>query len=434
MKKAITIGLVLCIAMGIAVTSAASQTEKFFDDFEDGNTDGWTYGFDTAHISASTDHVKEGTYSMKVVNQKNSAPEEYGTVFCKYLNANWANYHSFSFWYYTPDSFVNPTISVYLGDKTHGPEQKKSAWYFTVDTGWNYIQVDLDNPTSITPGFTWDKSNIKELRIFMWTRDCDLTTYIDELRLQGELLATPTPKITLTKSASQSTIQESGTTTITIKTENTGSADAKNIEITDSAPAEFTLVSSSLNHSYDAIKQNEWRSYQYTIKATEAGGFVTDVASITYEDEKGNAYSSASNSVTITVVPETTPMPAPTPTPELILTKSANPPTINELENTTITIKVENTGTADAKNIEVNDSIPVEFTLVSGSINHSYSTLKPNEWRTYQYTIKATKTGKFVTDVASATYEDEEGNLYSSTSNPVITVEPKTTPPPTISQ
>ena len=96
MKKTVTIGLVLCIAMYIAVVSAAPQTEKIFDDFEDGNTDGWTYGFDTAHISASTDHVKEGSYSMKVVNQKSRDPAGYGSVFCKNLNADWTNYRSFS--------------------------------------------------------------------------------------------------------------------------------------------------------------------------------------------------------------------------------------------------------------------------------------------------------------------------------------------------
>ena len=112
--------------------------------------------------------------------------------------------------------------------------------------------------------------------------------------------------------------------------------------------------------------------------------------------------------------------------------KSANPSTIHESEATTLTLKIENIGSADAKNVEVADSIPAEFTLVTGSMNQIYDTLKPNEYRTYQYTIKATKIGRFVTDVASATYEDEKGNSYSSASNPVtITVEHKVTPTPT---
>nr|QNO58116.1 virginiamycin B lyase [Methanosarcinales archaeon ANME-1 ERB7] len=193
MKKALIIGLVLCIAASIAVASAAPQTEKIFDDFEDGDINGWTYGFDTAHISASTDIVKEGSYSMKVVNQKSRDPAGYGSVFCKNLNADWTNYRSFSFWYYTPDSLANPGIRVSLGDKTSGPpeQQKKAKWAFKdMAAGWNYIQVDLDNPDLIYSGFTWDKSNIKELRIRIDTHD-DITVYIDELKLESELIPAP---------------------------------------------------------------------------------------------------------------------------------------------------------------------------------------------------------------------------------------------------
>ncbi len=94
----------------------------------------------------------------------------------------------------------------------------------------------------------------------------------------------------------------------------------------------------------------------------------------------------------------------------IAISKTVFPSTLQESDTTTITIEIKNKGSVDEKNIEIADSIPVEFTLVSGSINHSYGTLKPNEWRTYQYRIKATKAGRFMTDVTSATYEDEEGN------------------------
>jgi uncharacterized repeat protein (TIGR01451 family) len=123
-----------------------------------------------------------------------------------------------------------------------------------------------------------------------------------------------------------------------------------------------------------------------------------------------------------------------TPTPEITLTKSVTPSTIQESEATTITVEVENKGSADAKAIAVKDSIPAEFTLVSGSMIQNYDMLKPSEGKTYQYTIKATETGIFKTDVASATYEDENGNIYSSASNSVpITVDlrPTSTPSPT---
>ena len=456
MKKTVTIGFVLCIAIGIAVTSAASQTEKIFDDFEDGNTDGWTYGFDTAHVSASTDHLKEGTYSMKVVNQKSMDPAYYGSVFVKDLNGDWMNYNTFSFWYHTPDgsTFVNPYIRVSLGDKTSGPteEQKKASWVFKVHSGWNFIQVDLNNPDSVwVPSFTWDKSNIKELRIFMKNQGDDITVYIDELKLQSKRTPTPTPKISLTKSASPSTIQESETTTITIKTENTGSTDAKNIIALDSIPAEFTLVSGSMNQTYDILKPNEPSTYQYTIKATENGRFVTDVASATYEDEKGNIYSSASNSVPITVDPRQTPTPSPTVRPTLTPTPPPTPPiekpqlTISHTtlvepkigEETLITVSIENTGKGEAKNIKLRERIPSGLSIdyvdgadSTGNLVSWDGDLKPTQTHSVKHSIKVLTAGDKIIPV-KVSYEGITGKEHITlTTSSTIIIKP-VTPAPT---
>lgn len=424
-------------------SSDGDATFKFFDDFE-----GRTVDTNKWYLMSGGATIKYGILTSSNINLRSK--KYYGVNYAlKYNavhgdgNANWIGFivdggrpfvivekHSWCGWIFH---------NCLSGNKNYGkslPSNYLNTWhtYEIIRDGITSTILYLDNSKAKYAKLS-QQTTANNLPITIWSEAAG-SVQVDWIFIRNYISPEPTvskpiqkmPSLAISKTVFPSTLQEDDTTTITIEIKNKGSVDVKNIEITDSFPTEFTLVSGSMNHSYDAIKPNEWRSYQYSIKATEAGGFETDVASITYEDEKGNAYSSASNLVMITVVPETTPMPAPATAPELILTKSANPPTINELENTTITLKVENIGTADAKNIEVNDSIPVEFTLVSGSINHSYSTLKPNEWRTYQYTIKATETGRFETDVASTTYEDEEGNFYSSTSNPVITVEPKTTP------
>jgi uncharacterized repeat protein (TIGR01451 family) len=458
MKKAVTIGLVLCIAMSIAVTLAASQTEKIFDDFEDASTAGWTCGFDTAYILASTNHVKDGTYSMDVVNQKNSASEEYGSVFYRDLNADWTNYHSFSFWYYTPDSIANPSISVSLGDITSGPpeKQKEASWHgFALDTGWNFIQVDLDKPDSVI-GFTWDKRDIKELRIFMRTNDHDITVHIDELKLHSKPRPTPTPKISLTKSATPSTIQESETTSITTEVENKGAADAKRVEIMDSIPDEFTLLSGSMTQSYDILKPNERKTYQYTIKATKTGRFVTDVASATYEDEKGNSYSSASNPVTITVdggtpptstpsTPTPTPMPPTTPTPSTLpmekpqLTISHTTlvePKIGE--ETLITVSIENTGNGEAKNIKLRERIPsgvsidyVDGADSTGNLVSWDGDLKPTQTHSIKHSLKVLTAGDKIIPV-EVTYEAISGTGDKTSTTIVIPVPTPASPSPSV--
>jgi PGF-CTERM protein/uncharacterized repeat protein (TIGR01451 family) len=105
--------------------------------------------------------------------------------------------------------------------------------------------------------------------------------------------------------------------------------------------------------------------------------------------------------------------------PELTLTKSASPFTIQEGETTTISIRVENTGTGDAKSIEVTDTIPTGFKIISGSKSASFDEIKPGDYRTSEYTLKATGSGKFTCEPAPATYKDAGGNSYSAASNSV---------------
>jgi uncharacterized repeat protein (TIGR01451 family) len=115
-----------------------------------------------------------------------------------------------------------------------------------------------------------------------------------------KLSALKQPSLTLTKSLSPSTITEGDSTTVTIRVENTG-GDAKSVKITDAIPQGFTIVSGSASQEYATLKATESRTFQYTIKATGTGRFVSDLATVAYQDDKGNSYSGASNSATITV-------------------------------------------------------------------------------------------------------------------------------------
>lgn len=255
------------------------------------------------------------------------------------------------------------------------------------------------------------------------------------------ILITPkpgNPSVSLTKSTIPSIIKELETTTITIKTENTGSTGAKNIIATDSIPAEFTLVSGSMTQSYDLLKPNEHRTYQYTIKATETDTFVTDVASATYEDEKGNTYSSASNSVTITVYPPPTPTPTvpPTPTPQISPTPSPVTPIptpveepVPELsisqsslkgepklgEEVLITVAILNKGKATAKNIHLEERIPssisvnyVEGADKAGSLVYWNGELDTGEAHSITHTLRILEE-KSRTIPVTVTYEDASG-------------------------
>ena len=119
--------------------------------------------------------------------------------------------------------------------------------------------------------------------------------------LSQEFLTLKAPDLTLTKSASSSTIQEGETTTISIRVENTGTGDAKSVEMTDTIPTGFKIISGSKSASFDEIRPGDYRTFEYTLKATGSGRFTGDPATATYKDAAGNFYSAASNSVSVQV-------------------------------------------------------------------------------------------------------------------------------------
>lgn len=59
------------------------------------------------------------------------------------------------------------------------------------------------------------------------------------------------------------------------------------------------------------------------------------------------------------------------------------------------------------------------FKIISGSKTESFSEIKSGDYRTFEYTLRATGSGKFTCDPATATYKDADGNSYSTASNSV---------------
>ncbi len=115
----------------------------------------------------------------------------------------------------------------------------------------------------------------------------------------------------------------------------------------------------------------------------------------------------------------TSPTPVESIAPNLTLAKSASPSTIGEGETTTISIRVENGGTGDAKAVELTDTIPLGFKITSGSKSATFGEIKSGNYRTLEYTLKATGSGKITCDPATATYTDADNNSYSAASNSV---------------
>lgn len=106
----------------------------------------------------------------------------------------------------------------------------------------------------------------------------------------------------------------------------------------------------------------------------------------------------------------------------LNLTKIISPHSIKNGQNSTVIIKLENTGITTVRDTEVADNPSPDF-IISGETAKRFEILKPGESRSFGYTIQSTAAGKFDMGQATALFADEDGNYHTVNSNsPMVEV------------
>ncbi|MCD4844396.1 MAG: DUF2341 domain-containing protein [Methanosarcinales archaeon] len=113
----------------------------------------------------------------------------------------------------------------------------------------------------------------------------------------------------------------------------------------------------------------------------------------------------------------------------LYITKSPSLHSIRQFGETAIILSIDNSGTIDATDIEITDTIHPSFDLTSGDFPNPkrYDLIRPGETRDLQYAISSKESGTFTLDPATVTYADEDGNIQEVKSKPAsIKVIPST--------
>ena len=136
---------------------------------------------------------------------------------------------------------------------------------------------------------------------FDWFRVRKYTSPEPSTSTSKEYLIQEIPSITLTKSTSSSIIQEGENIIISNMVENTGYKEAKNVEIVDTVPNGFEFISGPRSLFLERIEPGEDQSFEYSIKATEAGKFILFPSTVIYQDDRDTAYFNESNPITIQV-------------------------------------------------------------------------------------------------------------------------------------
>ena len=300
--------------------------------------------------------------------------------------------------------------------------------------------------------------NAKPTNVIAISHWCGGYVRLDWIHIRKYASSEPSPTIsaeypvvhtalTLTKTASPYPIKQEQKTTVKITVENTGTTAIRDIEVTDSAPADFDFISGETSNKYDMLKAGESRTFQYIIQSRDAGKFGICQATATYADEEGNYHTVESDHAMVEVIASlTTPeIPAGTPVPTLVTSTSTTstplPPgtpqiTISQTslleepsvgDEAMITVSLKNTGNSIAENVQLTERIPssVSVSYVEGADNAgglvSWSgDLNPGQSRSIQHTFRILEAkNRFFT--AKVTYEDADGNKKETSTNVYIT-------------
>lgn len=209
---------------------------------------------------------------------------------------------------------------------------------------------------------------------------------------------------------------------VSLSFKNNANYELKNVSIVDSIPKGFKqLNNNSLKWVVNISPNGEWY-FRYLLKPTEANGQGVLFPSATAQFKiKGEYFMIQSN------MPETVVY-----GPKIELSKQSDVSEINPGDTVTITVVAVNSESTPTM-VTINDNLPSDVTLISGSTNiEEY--LEANQETSFSYTIRSNSDGPISLPPATAEYFElgSKGTKISTMSQGLlINIKPPPTPEPT---
>lgn len=235
------------------------------------------------------------------------------------------------------------------------------------------------------------------------------------------------PIMTLDKKADRSWADPSDIIMYTIDYENEGTGVATNVWINDTIPADTTFIDSTPGYTSASGDTYTWFFSSIAAETSDQifiwvqvdvavpdGTLLRNSVTLDWADANGNPYDQLSDYVDIYVT-----------APVLSLTKTADVTTADPSDQITYTVEFTNSGTGNATNVYINDTIPDEvdfissnpaYTSVSGKTYTWYFALVgPSETVTITIIVEVqpyTEDETVMVNIATLDYADDNGNPY----------------------
>jgi hypothetical protein len=137
----------------------------------------------SANFSRLDQHTTHGDYSLQV----DLGTEQYSGVSLGYFEGDWNGFYMLSVDIFnTESSMLSLTLRIH--DQQHGRSnqlfQDRFNRSFTLNPGWNTLQIPLQDIASAPEGRTMDLSAIENLAFFVIAEKTRTTIYMDHLHLK----------------------------------------------------------------------------------------------------------------------------------------------------------------------------------------------------------------------------------------------------------
>ncbi|MFH1055812.1 MAG: hypothetical protein V1744_06955 [Candidatus Altiarchaeota archaeon] len=231
------------------------------------------------------------------------------------------------------------------------------------------------------------------------------------------------PHITVSKSQSAYELRLGDALNVSVMLTNIGCRPAFNLSAHDVRLTSTYVVSGSTGDFFSPLRGGDVLRYQYTLVPSETGLFTSQPGWFEYYDSNWTKHNGTIEPTVLTVKP---------PKPQLYAYKRISAETIPVNLPADVEITVANNGSEPAYNLIVEDSVPENFSVTSGSPNLTLDYLAGGQNVTLRYTLAPGGVSLYSSS-AVLRYKDKDGFDYERTSNPVNITAVKSSVPTALS-
>ncbi|MFM6079338.1 MAG: Calx-beta domain-containing protein, partial [Dolichospermum sp.] len=288
-------------------------------------------------------------------------------------------------------------------------QAKISLFYDTDNQGFDGVLIASGLTETDGEGtFVWNTENVPKGDYFIYGKieDDNNSPVFSYSKGQVKLDSLTASDLSVTQTASASSVLLGENLTYTIQVSNNSSVSSKGVTLVETLPEEVTFVSASLNPSQQTdniitfdvgdLAAGESKIVTVNVVAPNTAGTITTSATVSSKtldsNEVNNAAILAIDAVSASL-------------PNLAVVRINQPGTLEVGDTYTYTLTVSNTGTADATGVVLKENLPSGVNFVDSTtpvnffnniVTANLGSIKSGENKTFNLTVKSFVAGKVI--------------------------------------